>query len=180
MADDVTRLPDQNGGSDETSEYHRQLAEARAAEGIDSKARSLEDLADDGGDQPELFPMGSLPGDDVTPSKLIKRGLPLEITVALSRAEVPVGGGGLFNPDKKGRALVSYLPGAVHEVPSRDGDDDTVTSWKARQDLRVTYVEHANDEAALILKEFEALMALDEAGAGRVLDTLTQLFSSHK
>lgn len=122
----------------------------------------------------ELFPKGSLAGDSITPQTLVKRGLPIEVTVSLSKAEVPTKGG-LLNPNKAGRVLVSYLPGTVHEVPQRDGDEDTLIGWKLRQDLRATFVEDANDEANLIRKEFAALVQLDGAAAVTLLAELKSM-----
>lgn len=122
----------------------------------------------------ELFPNGSLAGDAVTPQTLVKRGLPVEVTVSLSKAEVPTTGG-LLDPSKAGRVLVSYLPATVHEVPQREGDEDTLVGWKLRQDLRATFVEDANDEAALIRKEFAALIQLDGTAAKALLAELRDM-----
>ncbi len=128
----------------------------------------------DTGEEPEadeLFPKGSLAGDEVTAQTLVKRGLPVEVTVSLSKAEVP-SKGGLLNPNKAGRVLVSYLPGTVHEVPQRDGDEDELVGWKIRQDLRATFVMDANDEQELIRSEFQALCLLDGSAARELLAEL--------
>jgi hypothetical protein len=125
-------------------------------------------------DPPEMFPLGTLSGDDLTPQKVVKRGLPVETTVALSRAEVPTSGG-LMDPDKAGRCLVSYVPGKIEEVPQRDGDEAKVVGWKIRQHLRATYVQPAGDEADLIRAEFGALLELDSSAAGALLDELRSM-----
>lgn len=122
----------------------------------------------------ELFPNGALAGDKVSPQTLVKRGLPVTVTVSLSKAEVPTKSG-LMDPTKAGRVLVSYLPGTVHEVPQRDGDEDTLVGWKIRQDLRAVFVADANDEAELIRVEFAALVALDPTAAAAVLGELQQM-----
>ena len=115
----------------------------------------------------ELFPAGSLPGDDITPQSIVKKGLPTKLVVALSKAEVPIRGNGLVNPNRYGQVLVTYLPGKLHELPIREDEHDgaKVTSWKLTQDLRAMYVEDANDRPALIRAQFEALCATDAAGA---------------
>lgn len=121
-------------------------------------------------DDLELFPTGTLDGDGPTPQTLVKKGMPVELTVSLMKAEVP-NRGGLIDPDQVGRALVTYLPAKVDEVPVR-GDDDKVKSWKIRQNLRVTYVEAASDTAGLIVKLFDELQATSPSEAGALLDRL--------
>lgn len=124
----------------------------------------------------ELFPTGSLEGEGPSPQTLVKKGLPLELTVSLSRAEVPLRGG-LLDPNRYGRLLVTYLPGKVEEVPVRDDENDParVTGWKLRQHVRATYVEAAADVPALIRAQFEQLAQAEPAAAGRLLDQLREL-----
>lgn len=141
----------------------------------EGNGQSIEDLVDDDADQPELFPMGTLEGEGITPQRLIKKGLPVEVTVSIGKAEVPMPSGGLMDPNKSGRALVSYVFGKNEDIPQFE--DGNIVGWKIRQNLRATYVQNANDEAELIRREFEALMALDGEAAGRVLDELKTLFS---
>lgn len=125
----------------------------------------------------ELFPAGSLPGDDITPQSIVKKGLPTTLVVSLSRAEVPIRGKGLVNPNKYGQAIVTYLPGKLHELPIRQDEHDgaKVTGWKLTQDLRALYVEDANDKGALIRTQFEALTALDAAAATALLAELREM-----
>lgn len=124
-------------------------------------------------DEAELFPLGSLDGDSITPQSLVKRGMDVEVTASLTRAEVP-NRGGLFNPSKYGRALVTCLPSTAEYVPLRadDAHPQRVTGWKLRQTLRVTYVTPADDVAELIRHEFEALLASDAEAAGKVLEAM--------
>lgn len=136
-----------------------------------------DDPQEDPDEAGELFPSGSLAGDDVSPQTLVKRGLPVEVTVSLSKAEVPTKSG-LVDPNKAGRVLVSYLPGTVHEVPQREGDDNRLVGWKIRQDLRATFVEDANSEQDVIRSEFAALMTLDPPAAQTLLAELRELASS--
>lgn len=134
---------------------------------------------DDGGQEPdeELFPSGALEGDAITPQNIVKKGLPIQLVVSLSKAEVPIRGKGLIDPNKYGRALVTYLPGKLHPLPIRQDEHDgaKVTSWKFTQDLRAMYVEDANDSAALIRTEFEALVAKDAPAAQVLLAELREL-----
>lgn len=136
----------------------------------EDEGRTMEEMADSGEDELEMFPTGTLDGDGPSPQTLIKKGLPVELTVSLSKAEVP-NRGGLLDPDQVGRALVTYLPAKVDEVPVR-GEDDKVKSWKIRQNLRVTYVEAASDTGPLIRKLFEELLASSPSEAGALLDEL--------
>jgi hypothetical protein len=138
-----------------------------------------ETTPDDTGDEPdeELFPAGSLPGDDITPQTIVKKGLPAQLVVSLSKAEVPIRGDGLVNPNKYGRALVTYLPGKLHELPIRQDQNDgaKVTGWKLTQDLRAIFVEDANDSAEMVRTEFAAVMAQDGAAAQALLAELREL-----
>lgn len=132
---------------------------------------SIADRADEGEAEVELFPVGSLDGDSIAPQKLIKRGLPVEITVSIGKAEVPVRGEGLLDPEKSGRSLVSWAFLKNEEVPSYDSEG-RINGWKVRQHLRATFVKQANDEVPLIRSEFEALLAIDAPQAGKLLDEL--------
>lgn len=156
-------------GHDEV-EYRRRLAAERAAV---AEPRSIEDLADDEQDQPELFPMGSLEGDDLTPARMIKKGLPVEVTASIGKAEVPLRGG-MIDPNKRGRVLVSYRFHKNEDIAQIE--DNEIVGWKIRQNLKATYVAQANSEEDLISIEFANLLALDQAAAGRLLDTLTESF----
>lgn len=128
------------------------------------------------GEEPEFFPLGSLEGDGVTAQTLVKKGLPMEVTVAIGSAEVPVPGGGLLDPNKGGRVMVSYAYWKTIEVPTVE--DGKIVGWKVRQMLRAAYVAQANDEARLVRDEFEALLALDPVRAGQVLDQLREAFAA--
>lgn len=127
----------------------------------------------------ELFPMGSLAGEGPTPQTIIKKGLRTTLTVSLSRAEVPNPGGGLFDPGRYGRALVTYLPGQLHPLPLREdaGNPTKVTGWKIRQDLSVTHVAPASDPAALILGQFEELLEVEPGDAAALCERLLAMTS---
>lgn len=147
----------------------------------DSNVRSISERAQNGdgvAPEEELFPMGTLEGEGPTAQTIIKKGAATEVTVSLSKAEVPNPGGGLFDPNQYGRALVTFLPGPHHPLPVRNdkADPAKVTGWKIRQDLRVVHVAGADNAAGLIETEFEALLSDDAAAAGALLDRLTAAF----
>lgn len=136
----------------------------------------LEAVPDPEPTEAELFPAGSIEGDAVTPQTYIKKGLPIKVTVSLSRAEVPTRAG-LLNPDKAGRVLVDYVPAGKHDVPEREGGSATgkVVGYKIRQELTATFVTDANDDATLARNAFAALLATDAPNAGALLAELRQM-----
>jgi hypothetical protein len=125
-----------------------------------------------------LFPVGSLEGDDITPQARIKRNLPVKVEASIGKAAVPLRSG-LLDPNKTGRALVSFRHAKDEDVPERKGGDGAdrhdIVGWTIRQHLTATYVQPANDEAALIRSEFAALCALDARKAAEVHAELAQL-----
>lgn len=125
----------------------------------------------------EMFPAGTLEGEGPDIRTIVKKGLPTTLEFSLSKAAVPARGAGLYDPNKQGRALVTFLPGKHHPLPLRedDADPNKVTGWKVTQDLRVVHVEQASDVPALIRSQFELLAAGDAAAAGRLLDQLQEL-----
>ena len=108
----------------------------------DPLASSIEERADaelngDGDPQQALF---ALEGDKpLTLAGLGRRGVPIESEVSIMSASVPVRG--LIDPDKPGRLVISYEPQKYEYVPVRDRGNATITGWKLRQHLRVTYIE---------------------------------------
>jgi hypothetical protein len=128
----------------------------------------------------ELFPQGSLPGEGRSPQTYVKKGLPTELRVALSKAEVPLRGAGVPDPDKFGRAIVTYLPGKKHELPLREDANDPArtTGFKVTVDLRVTHVADANDTAGLILTEWEVLLAQDEGAAAELFAEMRSMIEA--
>ena len=125
----------------------------------------------------ELFPAGSLPGDDLNRQTVFKKNLPTTLVVSISKAAVPIRGAGLVNPGRFGRALITYLPSQLHELPLREDKDDPakVTGLKLTQDLRAVFVTDANDAAGLIRSEFEVLAAEDTAAAVALLAELREM-----
>lgn len=128
-------------------------------------------------EEEELFPNGSLDGDNLTRATIFHKGLPSTLHVSIGKAAVPIRGSGLVHPGRFGRALVTYLPGQLHELPLRDDDNDPakVTGLKLTQDLRAVHVADANDAAGLIRSEFEVLVAEDAAAANALVAELKEM-----
>lgn len=104
--------------------------------------RSIGDRAGAGEhEQPEeeLFPLGSLEGDGKSLKTLLRGGLPVEVTTSILSAEVPIRGGGLLDPERAGKVLVSYEVAKVETVLIRE--EGKIVKAKIRQVLRPTYVE---------------------------------------
>jgi hypothetical protein len=145
-----------------------------------SGPRSISERAEDGDagvPEQEMFPSGSLDGEGVTPQTYVRKGLPTELRVALSKAEVPLRGSGVPNPNQFGRAIITYLPGAQKALPVREDKNDPakVTGHKVTVDLRVTHVADANDTAGLVRTEFEVLLAQEPNRAAALLDELRSM-----
>lgn len=169
MANEVTKLPT---GDDEAIDAINGSPDTDLG---DAAGLSLEDLTDEDSVQAELFPLGSLEGEDtITPQRMIKKGLPVEVTASIGKAEVPLKSG-MLDPNKRGRVLVSYRFHKNEDIALVE--EGTIKGWKIRQNLKATFVEDAADETKLIKNEFASLMALDSAAAGRLLDDLRALFT---
>jgi hypothetical protein len=133
----------------------------------------------EGEGQAELFPQGYITGGKTTLKTLVKPGQPHKITVALSRAEVPLRGG-LPDPDRQMRALVTGIFQSAKPTAERDdaGSPLKVTGWKTAVNMRVEYVEHVpDDDAGLIEQRFQAMLEVDARAAGELLDRLKVMAS---
>lgn len=127
--------------------------------------------------EPEMFPNGSLEGDNTTLGQLVKPGQANEVTVSMGTAEVPSPTGGLLSPHKEHMLLVTCEHAGYTEVPKREGDrvsGKTVVGWKTRQTLRPIYVERVKGEAGAIEAAFTDLLKADEGKAAALLDRLTK------
>lgn len=123
----------------------------------------------------ELFPLGSLEGDETSLATLVKPNHSHEVTVSMGTAEVPSPRGGLLSPDKEHLLLVTCEHAGYTEVPKREGDRHTgkqLVGWKTRQTLRPIYVERVNGEGGAIEAAFADLLRADEAGAMQALDRM--------
>lgn len=124
----------------------------------------------------ELFPAGSLDGEEITPQQFIKKGAKTQVVASIGKADVPLKAW-MIPPDKMGRALVSYAFLKNEEIPTFEGEGAArkIKHWKIRQHLTATYVEPANDEAELIRSEFGALITLDAPAARALLSELQEM-----
>jgi hypothetical protein len=144
-------------------------------------------MADDNGTEPEeldpveaqgeMFPDGALDGDGKSLRTLVKPGLVNETTCSIGKAEVPLRGG-LPDPDKQVRALVTAVFHKTEVIATRDPDAPKVTGWKTRVSLRSEFVETvpATDED-LITQRFKAMLEVDPNAAARLLDDLQKVAS---
>lgn len=122
-------------------------------------------------DDAQLFPMGSMEGDKVTLSKIVKPGEKVSVEVSLRAASVPVAGGGLIDPRRDRKLLVTVEPGGPIMVPQRD--EGKIASWTARQILRPIYVEAVQGGTAGDLEGlFAELLDADPTAASKALDSM--------
>lgn len=137
----------------------------------DEEGRSITDRAGDGDGQLETFPMGAVEGDaKVSLRSLVKAGEPVEHTASLRAAEVPMRGG-LVDPRKPGRVLVSYEVAKIETVAVRE--EGKVTGWKIRQALRPTFVEPVGaSDGDLLVHYFRELIAASPSEGGQVADRI--------
>ena len=141
-ADPPEGTPAARDGSPDEDELARRRAEKAGGTSVADRVQNGDD------DTPEMFPHGSLEGDPkVTYKNLVKAGARVTVTASLTSAEVPITGGGLFDPEREGLALVRYLPAQVALVPQHKDKNgqSKVEEWTLRQTLRTLKVEPAED-----------------------------------
>jgi hypothetical protein len=140
-------------------------------------------MADDNGTEPEeveeaqgeMFPAGVLEGEGKTLRTLIKPGLPVELTCSIGKSEVPLRGG-LPDPDKAVRVLVTAIFQKAEPIAQRDPDAVKVTGWKLRAHMRAVYVETVSpSDEGLIEQRFRAMLEVDPSAAAKLLDGLQKL-----
>ena len=151
-----------------------------ALEGDRDDAGSIGDRAGNG-DGEELFPLGSLEGDERTLGNLT-RGKPTEVTVSLSKAEVPLRGG-LLDPSKLSRAVITYEPAKYVEVPIREQQPDgsrKIVSWKIRNVTRAVYAEALPDDPGDLARwALARLIAADPQAAARFADQVQEMVAEY-
>lgn len=155
--------PTENGGTPDDGESIADRAEAI----VGGAAMDLD---------AEMFPLGVLEGDPWNLDMVRKSKKPVEVTVALSRAEVPMRDG-LPDPNKSGRVAASHETAKYEVVPVKEEQPDgekILVSWKIRVNLRVTYVEQMGDTESVVKREFERLTSEDVQRAAEVADELRQ------
>lgn len=154
--------PTENGASDGDETTLAQRAAAAAEE-----AMNTDDLD-------VLFPDGYFEGDPWLLTQIHKERLPVEVTVSLSRAEVPVRAG-IPDPRKAGRVIVSHEVAKYEPVPIRE--EGMIVGWKIRAHLRAIHVEPMGEVPEAIEREFERLMMTDRQAAALLADRLVRLAS---
>lgn len=118
----------------------------------------------------QLFPMGSLSGDGVPLSKLVKPGKDNKLTVSISKAEVP-SGAGLADPDKDRTLLMTCEPGKVEVVPHKQ--DGKVVRYTTRQTYAPIFIEPVQrGDAGRLEAAFRQLILDDPSGAAKALDAM--------
>lgn len=163
--------PAARDGSPDEDELARRRAEKAGGTSVADRVRN----GDEDG-QGEMFPHGSLAGDPrVTYKNLVKSGARVTVTASLTSAEVPITGGGLFDPEQEGVAVVRYLPAQVALVPQHKDKNgqSKVEEWTLRQTLRTLKVEPAGE----LVNRIQVVDVLDAEGvssavAGKVLARL--------
>lgn len=170
-ADPPEGTPAARDGSPDEDE----LARRRAAKGGESVAERVQNGDDD--DSGELFPHGSLEGDPkVTYKNLVKTGARVSLTASLTSAEVPIRGGGLFDPEQEGLALVRYLPAQVALVPHHKDKNgqSKVEEWTLRQTLRAFKIEPAGELVNRV--QVVDVLSAEGVASGTVTKVLAALF----
>ena len=131
--------------------------------------------------QEELFPEGVVDGDGVQLKDLVKPGHTVELTCALSRAEVPLRSG-LPDPNRRLRVMVTGVPGKLHPLPLREDAHKPlkVTGWKIAQDVRVDYVECVPlEDEALILNRVRAMLDASPQAAGALAEKINAIVAEY-
>lgn len=143
--------------------------------------QSIREMADADAEQQteaEMFPIGSLEGDEAKLETMIRPGEPVKITVSMNGTpEVPMPRGGLLDVRKEHLLLVTCEVESPIPVPEREGDRTTgkkIVGWKIRQKLRPIYVERVHGEAGAIESAFVDLLRGDEAAAAALLERMTR------
>ena len=120
----------------------------------------------------ELFPSGFVEGDQWNLDAISRSHLPINVTVSLSRAEVPTKHG-LPDPNAAGRLAVSYEGGKIEIIPEKEEQSDgskPTMGWKLRCHLRPTYVSELGYGATSARTEFLSLLDDDPNAAAALLD----------
>lgn len=96
-----------------------------------------------------------LKGDgQLTLAGLGRRGQPIESTVSLMSAAVPVDG--LIDAETEGQLLVAYLPAGYKHVPVREGSGPEVKRWKLVQQLRPVHIQKVTPEIQAAIEAVNA------------------------
>lgn len=174
----------EQAAADNEVETRRQMKEARQRQeeeatgmaGNGKRGRPIDDQDDGDESEPEMFPLGTLPGDPKTTWRnLIKAGTPVKLECALSRAAVPLTAG-LHGYGEKGEVLVTFEAGTVKSVPEL-GDEDSSGKRKLKgvklvQELRAVHVRAGEGMYSL----GQVLDILESLGIPRSSDKVAEMF----
>lgn len=141
------------------------------------EASSIRDRAEagehtNGENDEQLFPLGQLEGDGISPSKFRKPGKDVKAQAKIKAIKVP-GGKGFADPERLRTLLVTVQPGKNEEVPHmRDG---AVDYYDVVQHYVPTYVEGVErGDAGRVEAMFAELLKNDAKGAAKALDAMQQ------
>jgi hypothetical protein len=125
--------------------------------------------------QEELFPSGFMDGDPWTLSRIHKGNKPVDVTAALSSAEVPLRGG-IPAPDKVHRLLIrtGHLKYEIVPVYEKGGEQEDIEEYKIRVKLRIAYVEPVASDEQLVRDAFRRIIIEDPQFAAQLADELSK------
>jgi hypothetical protein len=144
----------------------------------DEKPQSIREMAEGDTQQAaaaELFPMGTIEGDEATLQTMIQPGDKVTHSVSMNgTSKVPMSGG-MLDIRKEHTLLVTCEVAYPIPVPDREGDRLTgkrITAWDVKQKLVPIYVERVKGEEGVIEAQFADLLRADENRAAALLDRL--------
>lgn len=144
----------------------------------DDESQTLREMAEGesaAAEAVELFPLGSLEGDDAKLETMIRPGERVTHSVTMNgTSKVPLTGG-LLDIRKEHMLLVTCEVAHPIAVPDREGDrlaGKRIVGWDIKQKLTPIYVERVKGEAGAIEASFAELLKADEQGAMAVLDRM--------
>jgi hypothetical protein len=144
----------------------------------DDEPQSIREMAEGEAAQQEaaeLFPIGSLEGDEATLQAMIQAGDKVTYSVTMNgTSKVPMSGG-MLDIRKEHTLLVTCEVAFPVPVPDREGDRMTgkrIVGWDVKQKLVPIYVERVKGEEGVIEAQFADLLRADEGRAAALLDRL--------
>lgn len=143
----------------------------------DDEPQSIREMAENDAESGagELFPLGSLEGDDAKLETMIRPGEKVTHSVTMNgTSKVPLTGG-LLDIRKEHMLLVTCEVAHPIAVPDREGDrvaGKTIVGWDIKQKLTPIYVERVKGEAGAIEAAFADLLKGDDRAAMALLDRM--------
>lgn len=123
----------------------------------------------------QLFPLGSIEGDDGTLQSMIQPGEKVTHSVTMNGTSKVEMTGGLLDIRKEHTLLVTCEVAYPIPVPDREGDrlaGKRIVGWDIKQKLIPIYVERVKGEEGAIEASFADLLRADENRAAVLLDRL--------